>query len=106
MEKRQRPGFKLEDKFGMEKCKSSTDTLVFHPRSMQTVWQPEVERLFYVRHRKKCLERFILVDQRLCQFVLQEKLETDESPRHYIMQSLESVLVRSNGNSKTLKKEQ
>jgi glycosyltransferase involved in cell wall biosynthesis len=81
-------GFRLEDKFGIEKCKFSKETIVFHPRSMQSVWQPEVERLFYLRHKEKCLERFVPVDPRLCQFVLRGNIETDQTKRRYIEEKL------------------
>jgi glycosyltransferase involved in cell wall biosynthesis len=89
-------GFRLEDKFGIEKCKSSTNTLVFHPRSMQSVWQPEVERLFYLRHRAKCLERFAPVDPRMCQFILQQNIETDKRTKDYLIEQLSQLSKLTN----------
>ena len=86
-------GFRIEDKFGIGSCKFSNELLVHHPNSMQSVWQPVVERLFYLRHRKKCLERFIPIDPRLCQFVLHANIESDEATRQYIKQRLESMPV-------------
>ena len=85
-------GFRIEEKFGKESCKFSNDTIVYHPHSMQSIWQPEVERLFFLRHRAKCLERFIPVDPRLCQFVLSNNIETEESTRIYIQRNLDSLL--------------
>jgi glycosyltransferase involved in cell wall biosynthesis len=84
-------GFRIEDKFGKKTCKFSSDILVYHPRSMQSVWQPEVEHLFYLRHRTKCLERFVPVDPRLCQFILQRNIETDMQTRDYIKRNLEAL---------------
>jgi Glycosyl transferase family 2 len=89
-------GFRMEDKFGIEKCKFSKDTLVIHPRSMQSVWQPEVERLFYLRHKAKCLERFAPVDPRMCQFILQQNIETNERTKGYIKEQLSHLTKVTN----------
>jgi hypothetical protein len=51
-------------------CKFSSEMLVYHSLSMQSVWQPEVGRFFYQRHRAKYLKRFVPFGPRLCQFIL------------------------------------
>ncbi len=77
-------GFRLEDRFGEDACVFSNDVLVYHPRPMQSIWQPDVERLFYLRHRGKCLERFAPIDPRLCQFVIKNNIESDPAIIAYL----------------------
>ncbi len=49
-----------------------------HPGKMQSVWDPEVEDVFFNRWREKYIERFIPVDPRGQQFLLETQVLSDE----------------------------
>ena len=45
--------------------------IVDHPGQMQSVWDPEVEGVFFQRWRKRYIARFVPVDPRGQQFLLE-----------------------------------
>jgi glycosyltransferase involved in cell wall biosynthesis len=49
-----------------------------HPGKMQSIWDPEVEDVFFQRWRKQYLERFIPLDPRGQQFLLDTQILTPE----------------------------
>ena len=49
-----------------------------HPGRMQSQWDPEVEDVFFNRWRRQYLERFIPVDPRGCQFLLETQILSNE----------------------------
>jgi glycosyltransferase involved in cell wall biosynthesis len=58
------------------------DLIVDHPNPMTSVWQPAVEDIFFRRHRAKYIERFIPVDPRGQQFLLEtQDLSPEETAR-------------------------
>jgi glycosyltransferase involved in cell wall biosynthesis len=70
--------WRILDRYGEEHYVHAEDVLVYHPRRMQSVWEPRVEGRFYLRHRARCLRIFAPVDPRLCSFIVSEGLEGDD----------------------------
>ncbi|MDA4132127.1 MAG: hypothetical protein OK454_03255, partial [Thaumarchaeota archaeon] len=52
---------------------------VFHPEGMKAVWDPRVERLFYERHKRKCIEILLPWDLRMPLYMM--AFEKDPSLR-------------------------
>jgi hypothetical protein len=63
-------GWRIEDHYPGWWVHDGT-LVVDHPGPMGSVWQPQVEGVFFRRHRARCLERFVPVDPRLQQFLLE-----------------------------------
>lgn len=75
--------WQLEDAYP-GKLKYSPRLVVNHPEQMKSEWIPAVEEVFFRRHRAKYIQRFVPVDPRGCQFLLEtQDLTPDE--RAYVL---------------------
>ncbi|MBF6555475.1 MAG: glycosyltransferase family 2 protein [Acidimicrobiales bacterium] len=71
-------GFSIEERYPGRWLHDS-ELVVDHPGKMQSVWDPEVEALFFQRWRSRYIERFVPVDPRGQQFLLEtQDLTADE----------------------------
>jgi glycosyltransferase involved in cell wall biosynthesis len=74
-------GFSIEERYP-GRWLHDPELVVDHPGTMQSVWDPEVEGVFFRRWRKQYLERFIPVDPRGQQFLLEtQDLSAEERKR-------------------------
>lgn len=62
--------WELEDAYPGQ-LKHSPRLVIEHRNPMQSEWIPEIEEIFFRKWRKKVLERFVPVDPRLQEFLLQ-----------------------------------
>jgi len=69
--------WRILDAYGEKHYIHADDVVVYHPKQMQSIWDPRVEARFYMRHRSRCLRYFMPVDPRLCSFVVEYGLERD-----------------------------
>jgi len=69
-------GLRIIKEFGEKAYGHFPDVRMVHPKSMQSQWDQRVEAEFYKRWRQFCLENFAPVDPRMCQFVVQQGVET------------------------------
>lgn len=71
-------GFRFEDRYP-QGWAHDPRLVVDHPGPMQSVWEPAVESAFFQRHREKYLKRFIPVDPRGQQFLVEtQDLDAEE----------------------------
>jgi hypothetical protein len=66
------------DARGPKSCLWVNELVVEHPGPMGSVWQPDVEQVFFRRWRERCLKEFVPVDPRLGQFLLETEPLSDE----------------------------
>lgn len=73
----------LEDAYP-GRLKYSPRLIVDHIPPMQSQWVPEIEEKLFLKYRKKVMERFVPVDPRLCEFLLQTQDLTPEETRYVV----------------------
>lgn len=76
-------GFAIEDHYPGRWVHDSL-LVVDHPGMMQSVWDPEVESVFFQRHRAKYIERFLPVDPRGQQFLVETQDLTPEETAYVL----------------------
>ena len=75
-------GWRLEDHYPAEALVHDPDLLVDHPGPMQARWDPDVESVFFQRYRSRYIGRFVPVDPRGQQFLLEtQDLTPEETER-------------------------
>ena len=71
-------GWSIEDRY-FGRYLHDHELIVDHPGQMGSVWQPDVEDVFVRRWKARVMKRFLAVDPRLQQFLLQtQDLTADE----------------------------
>lgn len=70
-------GFSIEDRYP-GRWFHDKELIVDHPGPMGSVWQPDVEDVFVRRWKNRVMERFLPVDPRLQEFLLQTQELTPE----------------------------
>lgn len=73
-------GFSIEDRYP-GRWEHLEDLVVDHPGPMGSVWQPDVEDVFFKRWRSRYIERFAPVDPRGQQFLIETQELTPEERR-------------------------
>ncbi len=74
-------GFSIEDRYP-GRWHHDPELVVGHPGPMQSVWDPRVEDVFFRRWRSRYIERFVPVDPRGQQFLLEtQDLTPEETAR-------------------------
>jgi glycosyltransferase involved in cell wall biosynthesis len=62
--------WRIMDAYGDDSYYHADDMIVYHPSPGGSSWDVRVEKLFYLRHKERCLKLFLPVDPRLCQLVI------------------------------------
>ena len=76
-------GFSIEDRY-QGRWLHDGGAIVDHPGMMQSVWDPQVEDVFFRRWRRRYLDRFIPVDPRGQQFLLETQDLSPEETAHIV----------------------
>src|SRR5579875_3604386 len=58
--------WRIMDAYGDDSYYHADDMIVYHPSPGGSSWDVRVEKLFYLRHKERCLKLFLPVDPRLC----------------------------------------
>lgn len=75
--------WKLEDAYP-GKLKFSPRLIMNHVGLMKSQWDPRIEEVFFRRWRKKVMDRFVPVDMRIQQFLLETQDLTEEEKRYVV----------------------